>query len=127
MPDFVIIGGGTAGCALATRLKQQNSAASVTLIEAGPDEHAHEWLIEPMGTFNLHLSTFEYNYKTVPQKHYDGRQVYNAGGKVLSGSSAVNYAMWVRGGRDDYGEFSFFDVGAAEAQTKARSLGEAGR
>lgn len=55
-----------------------------------------------MGTDLYNRSTFEYNYRTAPQKHYDGRQVYNAGGKQLSGSSSVNYAMWTRGGADDY-------------------------
>ncbi|KAL8681146.1 MAG: hypothetical protein Q9186_002739 [Xanthomendoza sp. 1 TL-2023] len=48
------------------------------------------------------MSEFEYNYRTVPQAHYDNRQVYNAGGKLLSGSSSVNYAMWTRGGKADY-------------------------
>lgn len=56
-----------------------------------------------MDTFNLHLSQFEYNYLTVPQKHYNGRRVFNAGGRQLSGSSSVNYAMWTRGS-NDYGE-----------------------
>ena len=102
--DYLVLGGGLAGCVVATRLKEYNPAATVTLVEAGPNAHAHEWMIEPMGTFNLHLSDFEYNYLTVPQKHYDGRRVFNAGGKQLSGSSSVNFAMWTRGGRDDYGE-----------------------
>ena len=103
--DFLIIGGGTAGCVLASRLKEYNNAAKVTILEAGPNEHAHEWITTPMGTFNLHMSPFQYNYRTVPQKHYDGREVFNAGGKLLSGSSSVNYAMWVRGGKADYGRF----------------------
>jgi choline dehydrogenase-like flavoprotein len=106
MCDYLILGGGLAGCVLATRLKEYNPWANVTLVEAGPDEHGHEWITEPMGTFNLHLSNFEYNYLTVPQTYYDGRQVYNAGGKLLSGSSAVNYAMWTRGGKADYGMLS---------------------
>ena len=102
MPDHVIIGGGTAGCALASGLKEYLPAASITLIEAGPDEHSNPLMIEPMGTFQLHGSKYEYNYETTPQKNYNGRKVYNAGGKVLSGSSSVNYAMWTRGGRSDY-------------------------
>lgn len=102
MTDYLILGGGLAGCTLATRLKEYDPSASVTLVEAGPDEHANPLITEPMATFQLHNSQYEYNYTTVPQKHYDGRQVYNTGGKVLSGSSSVNYAMWSRGGRDDY-------------------------
>lgn len=106
MTDYLIIGGGLAGCVVASRLKQYEPTASVTLVEAGPDEHANPLITEPMGTFQLHMSDFEYNYRTVPQKHYDGRQVYNAGGKLLSGSSSVNYAMWTRGGKDDYNLWS---------------------
>ncbi|KAL8726093.1 MAG: hypothetical protein Q9166_006930 [cf. Caloplaca sp. 2 TL-2023] len=102
MTDYLILGGGLAGCVLATRLKEQDPSVSVTLVEGGPDEHLNPLMIEPMGTFQLHMSTFEYNYRTLPQANYDGRQVYNSGGKVLSGSSSVNYAMWTRGGADDY-------------------------
>lgn len=102
MPDYLILGGGTAGCVLATRLKEYVPDASVTVVENGPDEHANPLMIEPMGTFQLHLSEYEYNYETAPQKSYDDRKVFNAGGKVLSGSSSVNYAMWTRGGKSDY-------------------------
>ena len=106
MADYLVLGGGLAGCALATRLKEYDPSALVTVIEAGPDEHDNPLIVEPMGTFQLHLSPKEYNYKTVPQKNFDGRQVFNAGGKLLSGSSSVNYAMWTRGGADDYNLWS---------------------
>ena len=100
--DYLVVGGGLSGCAIATRLKEYDPEASVTLLEAGPNEHDNPLMVEPMGTFQLHQSKYEYNYKTVPQKYYDGRQVFNAGGKQLSGSSSVNYAMWTRGGTADY-------------------------
>ena len=106
MTDYLILGGGLAGCTVASRIKEYDPSASVTLVEAGPDEHANPLIMEPMGTFELHMSPLEYNYRTVPQKHYDGRQVYNSGGKVLSGSSSVNYAGWSRGGADDYNLWS---------------------
>ena len=102
MTDYLILGGGLAGCALASRLKQYNPSVSVTLIEGGPDEHANPLITEPMGTFQLHNSSLEYNYRTVPQANYEGRQVYNCGGKLLSGSSSVNYAVWTRGSAADY-------------------------
>ena len=50
MTDYLILGGGLAGCTNATRLKEYNLSASVTLVEAGPDEHANPLMIEPMGT-----------------------------------------------------------------------------
>lgn len=52
-----------------------------TVLENRPNEHANPLMVKPMGTFQLHLSKYEYNYKTVPQQHYNGRQVFNAGGK----------------------------------------------
>lgn len=106
MADYLILRGGLAGCTVATRIKQYDPLASVTLVEAGSNEHGNPLITEPMGTFQLHMSPLEYNYHTVPQQHYDGRQVYNTGGKLLSGSSSVNYAMWTRGGADDYNLWS---------------------
>lgn len=102
MADYLIIGGGLAGCVLASRLKEYNPSAAITLLEAGPNEHENPIILDPMGTFQMHNSRYEYNYATVPQKGYDGRQVYNAGGKQLSGSTAVNFAMWTRGSASDY-------------------------
>ena len=101
MVDYLILGGGLAGCTVASRIKEYDPSASLTLVEAGSDEHAKPLITEPMGTFQLHMSPFEYNYHTVPQKCYDGREVYNFGSKLLSGSSSVTYAMWTRGGADD--------------------------
>ena len=89
MTDILILGGGLAGCTLATRLKELLPAYAITLVEAGPNKHDDPLLIEPMGTMQLHNSAYEYNYKTAPQKHYDNREVFQAGGKVLSGSSSV--------------------------------------
>ena len=89
MADYLIVGGGLAGCVLASRLKEYKPSLSITVIETGPNEHDHPLITEPMATMQLHNSPFEYNMKTIPQKHYDGRQVFQAGGKLLSGSSAV--------------------------------------
>ncbi|KAL8702859.1 MAG: hypothetical protein Q9201_003972 [Fulgogasparrea decipioides] len=102
MADYLILGGGLAGCVLASRLKEYDPSLSITLIETGPNEHDHPLITEPMGTMQLHNSPFEYNLKTVPQKHYDGREVFQAGGKLLSGSSSVNYGAWTRGDRSDF-------------------------
>ena len=89
MTDYLILGGGLAGCVLASRLKEYHPTLSITLIETGPDEHNHPLITEPMGTMQLNNSLFQYNLKSVPQKHYEGRQVFQAGGRLLSGSSAM--------------------------------------
>lgn len=102
MTDYLILGGGLSGCVVASRLKQYLPQASVTVVEWGPNEHDNPLITEPMGTFKLHMSPLQHNYKTVPQRHLDDRQIFNAGGKQLSGSSAVNYAAWTRGDASDY-------------------------
>ena len=89
MPDYLILGGGLAGCVLASRLKEYNATLSITMIETGPNEHDHPLITEPMGTMQLNNSPFQYNLKSVPQKHYENREVFQAGGRLLSGSSAV--------------------------------------
>lgn len=89
MPDYIVLGGGLSGCVVATRLQEYNPSLKITLLEIGPNEHEHPLITEPMGTMALHNSPFEFNYRTTPQKHYDGREVFQAGGRLLSGSSAV--------------------------------------
>lgn len=89
MADYLIVGGGLAGCVLATRLKEHDPSLGITLIETGPNQNDHPLITEPMGVMQLHHSPFEYSYRTVPQKHCDGREIFHAGGKLLSGSSAV--------------------------------------
>jgi choline dehydrogenase-like flavoprotein len=100
--DYIIIGGGLAGCVVASRLSQSASQPSVILIEAGPDQHNHPLVGAPLGAPLLHGNELEWNYETVPQKSLEGRQIYNCGGRLLSGSSSVNYGGWTRGPAADY-------------------------
>ena len=95
--DYIIVGGGLAGCVLASRLHQGNPSKDILLLEARPDKHENPNIKMPLAAFTIHNTDLEYNYKTTPQKHLNNRQVYNCGGKVLSGGSAVNYALWTRG------------------------------
>lgn len=87
--EFLIIGGGIAGCVLATRLKERLPNTKVIPVETGPNEHDNSQLVEYVGTLGLAGGPFQYNYKTAPQRHYNGRQMFYAGGKLLSGSSSV--------------------------------------
>ena len=89
MTDILVLGGGLAGCTLATRLKQLLPDKIITLVEAGPNKHDDPLLTEPMGTLQLPNSSYQHNYKTVPHTHLDSRELFQAGGKVLSGSSSV--------------------------------------
>ncbi|OJJ36211.1 hypothetical protein ASPWEDRAFT_41422 [Aspergillus wentii DTO 134E9] len=97
--DYIICGGGTVGCVLASRLSQ--AGHSVLLAEAGPEDY-NELVMNPLGSALLHDTDFEYKFTATDQPHLGNRPVINHGGKLLSGSTAVNYGMWTRGHSRDY-------------------------
>lgn len=86
--DVIIIGGGIAGCVLASRLHQNHPELSVILIEAGPDISQHPLVKNPAAP--LQHSELDWDYKTVPQVHLNNRICEAAAGKCLSGGSAIN-------------------------------------
>ncbi len=101
--DFVIVGGGSAGCALANRLSA-DPATSVLVLEAGrPDSlwdvfiHMPAALMFPIGN-----SRYDWKYESEPEPHLNGRRVYHARGKVLGGSSSINGMIFQRGNPLDY-------------------------
>lgn len=99
--DYVVVGGGAAGCAVAGRLCEDPSV-SVCLLEAGPGDNS-VFVRAPLGfaaTPHLNLNTWGYN--TVPQTGFNGRQGYQPRGKVMGGSSSVNAMVYTRGNRQDY-------------------------
>jgi choline dehydrogenase len=98
--DYVIVGAGSAGCALANRLTA-DPQNRVLLLEAGPRDRAKEIRI-PAAFAKLFKSKFDWGYETVPQPGLDGRRIYFPRGKVLGGSSAMNAMMWIPGDRADF-------------------------
>ncbi|MEO7222499.1 MAG: GMC family oxidoreductase N-terminal domain-containing protein [Devosia sp.] len=99
MHDFIIVGAGSAGCVLANRLTA--GGADVLLLEAGgSDDHS---LIRTPGTIGaLEGTHFDWGYRSVPQKHLYGRRIACPRGRVLGGTSSLNYMVYVRGNRGDY-------------------------
>ena len=101
--DFIVVGGGTAGCVVASRIHQALPSLSVAIFERGPDGREHPLVLNPLGAPILrHKTDMVANYQTVPQPQMDGRSVPNYAGKLLSGSSGVNYGAWMRGHANDY-------------------------
>jgi choline dehydrogenase len=99
--DYVVVGGGASGCALAGRLCE-DPQVSVCLIEAGGRDDT-VFVRAPLGfaaTPHLNLNTWGYN--TVPQRGLYGRKGYQPRGKVMGGSSSVNAMVYTRGNRNDY-------------------------
>jgi len=99
--DYVIVGGGSAGCAVAARLAE-DPGSRVLLIEAGPDASAVAETRVPAAYSRLFRTQYDWNYVTLPQDRADGRPVFWPRGKMLGGSSAMNAMIYIRGNRLDY-------------------------
>jgi choline dehydrogenase len=98
--DVVIVGGGTAGCVLASRLTE-NPDLSVLLLEAGPRSRKLEIKI-PAAFSKLYRTAVDWGDSTVPQATLDDREVVFPRGRMLGGSAAMNAMMVLRGHRSDY-------------------------
>lgn len=98
--DYVIIGAGSAGCVLASRLSE-NPSTRVLLLEAGPQDEADEIHI-PAALNLLFQSTYDWDFRTAPQQRAAGRSIYWPRGRMLGGSSSMNAMIYIRGNRADY-------------------------
>jgi choline dehydrogenase len=102
--DYIVVGAGSAGAALAARLTE-DPAVTVLLLEAGGPDSALA-LHVPAAFSKLFRGPFDWNYDTVPQPALENRTVYWPRGKTLGGSSSLNAMMWIRGFAADYDEWA---------------------
>ena len=102
--DFVVVGGGSGGCAVAGRLSE-DASTSVALLDAGGRND--NWVVTTPGAIILMLAGKINNwaFDTVPQKGLNGRIGYQPRGKGLGGSSAINAMVYIRGHRADYDQW----------------------
>ena len=101
--DYVIVGGGSAGCALANRLSADPSTR-VLVLEAGRPDYAWDVYIHMPAALSFPIGNrfYDWKYESEPEPNMKGRRIYHARGRVLGGSSSINGMIFQRGNPLDY-------------------------
>ena len=103
MYDYVIVGAGSAGCVLASRLSEDPDVRVLLLEAGGPD--SDELVHVPAAFAALLRTDHDWDHSTGPERECDNRRLYLPRGKVLGGSSSTNAMIYIRGHRRDYEEW----------------------
>ncbi|WP_420584571.1 choline dehydrogenase [Ruegeria sp.] len=106
--DFVIVGAGSAGCAMAYRLSE--AGASVLVIEHGGTDAGPFIQMPAALSYPMNMPMYDWGYKSEPEPHLNNRQLACPRGKVIGGSSSINGMVYVRGHARDFDTWA--DLGA---------------
>jgi choline dehydrogenase len=99
--DYIIVGGGTAGCVLANRLSAEGRNQVLLLEAGGKDDYF--WIDIPVGyLYTINNPRTDWCYEIEPDPGLNGRTIGYARGKVLGGCSSINAMIYMRGQRSDY-------------------------
>lgn len=104
MFDYIIVGGGSAGCVLAARLSER-SDTTVLLVEAGRRDTKQEIHV-PAGWPKLLKSDVDWAFETAPETQLGNRPMYWPRGKVLGGSGSINALIYTRGNPKDFDDYT---------------------
>ncbi|UWS02746.1 choline dehydrogenase [Phaeobacter inhibens] len=107
--DYVIVGAGSAGCAMAYRLSE--AGKSVLVIEHGGTDAGPFIQMPGALSYPMNMSMYDWGYKSQPEPHLGGRELACPRGKVVGGSSSINGMVYVRGHAGDYNHWA--ESGAA--------------
>ncbi|CAI2787178.1 Choline dehydrogenase [Serratia grimesii] len=102
--DYIIVGAGSAGCVLASRLSEDPNVSVLVLEYGGSDRSI---IIQMPSAFSIPMNTKKYNwhYETAAEPHLDNRKLHCPRGKVLGGSSSINGLVYIRGHACDFDEW----------------------
>lgn len=101
--DYVIVGAGSAGCVLASRLSEDPDV-SVAVLEAGPPD-VNQNIHVPLGYLKLGATEVDWDYHSAPEHECNGRRITLPRGRVLGGSSSINAMVYIRGNPRDYDDW----------------------
>lgn len=107
--DYVIIGAGSAGCAMAYRLAE--AGRSVTVIEHGGSDAGPFIQMPAALSYPMNMGIYDWGFQTEPEPHLGGRRLATPRGKVIGGSSSINGMVYVRGHAKDFDTWA--EMGAA--------------